>query len=212
MQVFLFDIDGVLIRVDKYYSSVLENEGFTGAIASLNAFHNGPENTACLVGAKSPLLAIKPFLESIGWSKSTEEYFKGQFEYESKYLDHELLTIIEKLRTSGKKCYLATDQDAFRSGFLLHQLGFNTLFDGWFISSQIGARKIDRKYWTKVFEKLEAELKLKCKTEILFIDDNRQNIQVASEVGLGCFYVSSNDDIELLKKHLIMESDFEDRR
>lgn len=138
MEKFLFDVDGVLIRLNQYYSSVFEREGFSGIASNLNAFYNGAAGNACLVGKADPIIAIKPFLEKAGWTRTSEDYFMEQFEYEKKHLDHEFLFIIEKLRESGKECYLATDQDSFRSRFLLEELGFKSLFDGWFISNQIG--------------------------------------------------------------------------
>ncbi|MBZ0202794.1 MAG: hypothetical protein K8I03_07245 [Ignavibacteria bacterium] len=121
-KVILFDIDGVLIRLPKYFSSVLEGNGYKDAANILDEYYTGGNNNSCLIGKSDPLISIKPYLDRIGWEFTPNEYFKQQYEYESGYADHFLLQKITAMRSNGLVCMTATDQDALRSKFLLDNL------------------------------------------------------------------------------------------
>lgn len=199
----LFDIDGVLIRYEKYYSLVLEEMGYKDAPHYLDLYFQNDH--LCTTGHLNPLEEIQQYLDALGWEKSAKEFFDEQFLYEEKYLDINLMREIENIRKEGTKCYLATDQNSYRKGYLLNALGFSKAFDGWYISSDIGYRKINREYWDFVINSLKLLHYNLQEKEILFIDDRNANINMAKEFGIACFHIDSEKAVQKLFSILEIE-------
>ena len=196
--VFLFDIDGVIIRLPSRYSLILENRGYLNATKALDKFYTS--DVMCTTGKVDPLIYINTFLPEFGWLKGSEAFFDEKFEYESRYLDKILLEKIQDLRKTGKRCYLATDQNNYRKDYLLNKLDLKSKFDGWFVSAEIGYRKIENEYWEFVIARLkELYPGIKC-NEIVFVDDREENIIKAKEYSLKTIHVKGESEvIELMK-------------
>lgn len=109
MKIFLFDIDGVLIRVPHYFSQELENLWYIGAAEIMDSFYVEWPHKDCLVGKGDEEVCIVPFLEKFWWEKSASDYLQEQFAFESKYVDHDFFAFIQQLREQGNVCCLATD-------------------------------------------------------------------------------------------------------
>ncbi|MEO8513143.1 MAG: HAD family hydrolase [Ignavibacteria bacterium] len=195
LKVILFDIDGVIIRPPQYYSSFLEEHGYRDAAKILNEYYADGPNIKCLEGLADPLNSIKPFLDRIGWKQTPREYFKQQFEYESGYVDHEIIQKITLLRSKGAVCLTATDQDSLRSKYLLDNLGFRNLFDDNFISCDIGFRKKDSEFWDYVLGMIKLRYPNVSAHEILFCDDILENIEIAAKSGIRTFHVKYSKDV-----------------
>lgn len=194
-KIILFDIDGVLIRLPKYFSSVLEDIGYKDAVNILNVYYKGPGNTLCLTAKADPIISIKPFLDRLRWVHTPDEYFKQQFEYESGYVDQVLLQKIAGSRSKGIVCLTATDQDTLRSKYLLDNLNFRNIFDDNFISNEIGYLKKDEKYWEHVLGRIKIKYPDVEVHEILFCDDIISNIETASKTGINVMHVMNPDGI-----------------
>jgi len=203
-----FDIDGVLIRIPRRYSRVLKDLGYVNAPESLDKFYLN--DLPCTTGHKDPLTEVKKYLAEFGWNKSAKEYFDEQFEYESRHLDIDLLNKVSLLRNNGIRCFLATDQNHFRKRFLLHDLGFERIFDGWFVSSEIGHVKISPDYWQKAIAKFKSEYVGIENSEILFVDDRNENTKVAASFGINVFHAPTEESIIELKA--LIKSEIEKRR
>jgi FMN phosphatase YigB (HAD superfamily) len=184
IKVILFDIDGVLIRLPNYFSEELEKQGYKKAEESLTSFFQGSDNWKCLEGKAISEKIIAPYLEKFGWKETAGDYFKKQFQFEKKYLDQNIILQIEQLCDQGIKCYLSTDQIENRAEFLLNEMNFCDIFDGYFISCYIGFRKRYDDFWIYVINKLKKELKGIKADEIVFFDDIQNNVDVASKFGI----------------------------
>jgi putative hydrolase of the HAD superfamily len=197
---FLFDVDGVLIRLPEYFSRILERKGFVNAVDIIDSFYRDEDAQKCLIGQMDELIAIKPYLEKINWQDTPEAYFSEQYEYEKQFLDHEILNLITAMRKKGIKAYLATDQNKGRGKYLLDDIGFRKSFDGWFISSFISYRKVHEGFWINLLGYFE--INGLGKSELLFIDDRKENIDMAKKYGIDVFYVNTEQRVEKLKKML----------
>lgn len=105
-------------------------------------------------------------------------------------------------RALGVECFLATDQNHYRKNFLLNGLGFKDIFDGWFLSADIGYRKINKEYWDCAILKLKNECPDLEYCEMLFIDDRIENILIAEKIGLKTFHAPDASAISLLYESL----------
>ncbi|MBN2442715.1 MAG: hypothetical protein JXJ04_15270 [Spirochaetales bacterium] len=185
-KIFIFDIDGVLIRVPHYYSLQLEKEGYPHAVRYLSAYYGSPENDQCLMGKADIKDVIIPFLNKFHWDNTADEYIHQQFQFEIKYVDKQLISFIQKLRKEHYLCFIGTDQERIRAGLLSESMNFSKNFDGSFISYNMGFRKCHDRYW----EHVQCELKRIADMnnyEILFFDDIQTNIDVAIKNGIKGF-------------------------
>lgn len=187
IKVVLFDIDGVLIRLPHYFSRELEKQGYKNAIVNLDNFYNGIFKQQCLVGKVDVNKIIIPYLDRFGWKSTAKKYFNQQFNFEKKYLDYKLISLVKKLQNKGARCYLCTDQDENRAKFLLNKMDFKNIFDGYFISCRIGYRKCDNSFWIHVINKLKKEFSKVKAENIMFFDDNKNNVNVALKFGIHAF-------------------------
>ncbi|HET8600496.1 MAG TPA: HAD family hydrolase, partial [Segeticoccus sp.] len=80
--------------------------------------------------------------------------------------DAATVATITALRASGTRCYLATNQHAFRTAYMREHLGYDQLFDGQFYSCELGVAKPDPAYFTRIVEELGAPA-----DRVLFVDD-----------------------------------------
>lgn len=204
VKVCLFDIDGVLIRLPHYFSKELEDRGYKNVVESLNYFFN-VENHQCLEGKADAEEIIMPFLKKFGWKETAKNHLKQQFEFERKYLDNEFISLVKQLRQKGVKCYLSTDQEKHRARFLLNEMNFQRIFDGYFISCYIGYRKCQNDFWEHVMNALKKELPDIKPAEIVFFDDIQKNIDIALEYGIQAILFKNMTQFEkdLIKLNLI---------
>ncbi|MBA3046862.1 HAD hydrolase-like protein [Patescibacteria group bacterium] len=186
-KIILFDIDGVLIRLPHYFSKELEDNGYNNVAESLNPFFNGDDGYQCLEGKADAEKNIMPFLKKFGWKGTAKSHLKQQFQFESSYLDKNFISLIKGLRKKGVKCYLSTDQEKNRAKFLLHEMNFKNIFDGYFISCYIGYRKCHDDFWKHALKILNKEFPDIKPDEIVFFDDIQSNIDTALKFGIKSF-------------------------
>jgi HAD superfamily hydrolase (TIGR01509 family) len=191
----LFDIDGVIIRHETFFSHTLSPKRYVDSGPVMDSFYCGDLNKDCDRGLLDPLLAVKPFLEKISWKGSSESYFNRQYRYESRYIDFRLLKTIRALRSHGILCCIASNQNRFRREYLKKKLKAAKYFDHAFFSSELGVNKPDSLYWEKAHAHLEKNRPSLAPGEIAFLDDSPQNIESAGRYGFRSFLISSKQDI-----------------
>lgn len=94
------------------------------------------------------------------------------------HIDKRIVEAVEKIKKSGIKCYLATNQERYRTQYLRNEMGFSKIFDEVFSSAEVGYKKPQPEF----FEYILKEIGLN-KDEIQFWDDTEKNIQGAKEFG-----------------------------
>ena len=94
-------------------------------------------------------------------------------------VDADALGLVDTVRAAGTPCYLASNQQDLRVEIMRHGLGYGEHVDGEFYSSELGVMKPSPRYFTVVLEALGLR-----PHEVLFIDDNADNVAAASSVGL----------------------------
>jgi len=102
--------------------------------------------------------------------------------------------LIEKLRKNGYKTYLLSDQTNDWWPILDQRYGISNYFDKVFISSEVGFNKPEKEFYEFVLK----DTKIK-PDEILFIDDLKENLGPAEELGMNTlFYLNT----PMLKREL----------
>lgn len=89
------------------------------------------------------------------------------------------LTLVDELRARGVRCYLTTNQQAYRGSFIQRTLGYEQHFDRQFYSFELGVAKPSAEFFAMVLAQTEAD-----PSRTLFIDDLPANVEAARALGL----------------------------
>jgi len=184
----ILDADGVLIhgktfseRLSRDYDvdRAKEKEFFTGKFQE------------CLVGKADLKDSIAPYLASFGWKGTVDELLDYWFS-EEYILNKELMEYVGTLRKSGVRVVLATNQEKYRTQYMLDHMGFDGLFDKIYSSAHLGLKKPAIEFFAHVVEDMQVN-----KDQVLFWDDDQRNIDGALEYGIHAEFYS---DYELFLK------------
>lgn len=93
--------------------------------------------------------------------------------------DDDVLRMIDALRSSGTIVGLATNQQKFRADYMMKTLGYEDRFDYVFCSCYLGLAKPSEEYFLAALSTLDLNAR-----EVLFIDDDEQNVEVARSIGM----------------------------
>lgn len=183
-----FDIDGVLINVK--FPSVLPTA--LGVSASeTNQFFAGPFSD-CLLGRADLRELLPPYLTQWGWNRSLDDFLAFWFEVESQ-VHQPTLALAERLRTGGRRCFLASTQEQNRALYLETLLELGPRFDGAFFSCRLGCQKPDPEFYSKVATAIGHQ-----PSELLLIDDNEANVIGAKALGWNAALYKIGDDLNNL--------------
>ncbi|HVU65673.1 MAG TPA: HAD family hydrolase [Ktedonobacteraceae bacterium] len=171
----LFDVDGVLLIGDPWNKDLASAYNISEEM--LRPFFRDAF-PACLTGQADLKEALTTYLERWHWPLTVEDFLAYWFRHHT--INSELLAAIQQLRQQGIRCYLATQQERYRTDFIWHDLGFSHLFDGMFSSVSIGYMKSHPGF----FETVVRELKGCAPAEILFWDDQELNVTTARNTGI----------------------------
>ncbi len=171
----ILDADGVLIH-GKTFSERLardynvdhdkEKEFFTGKFQQ------------CLVGEADLKESITPYLVSFGWQGTVDELLDYWFS-EEYILNKDLIEYVGTLRKSSIRVVLATNQEKYRTQYMLDHMGFDGAFDKIYSSAHIGLKKPAIEFFAHLVEEMQVD-----KDQVLFWDDDPRNISGALEYGI----------------------------
>jgi putative hydrolase of the HAD superfamily len=173
----LFDVDGVLVVSEPFSVTLAREHGITTEMTA-PFFRHGPFEQ-CLIGKADLKAEIASYLPAWGWRGSVEEFITLWFT-SSQELDTALLAAIQRLRQDGIRCCLATNQERYRTDYLLTQMGLAGQFDGCFSSAHLGYMKDDPAFFRAVLRAFPGAQA----SDILFWDDFPPNVETARAVGL----------------------------
>ena len=175
IKVVIFDADGVLINAVQFSKTLSQDYGVS--TETTLPFFNGKFRD-CLVGKADLKEELDPHLKTWGWKGSTQEFLNYWFESEHN-IDQDVVNEVLNLKTKGIKCYLATNQEKYRTQYIVEKMGFGEIFDGIYSSAHIGHSKPDHKYFEHVVQNSNVN-----KSETLFFDDTKENVDSANNFGI----------------------------
>lgn len=185
MNVFVFDLDGVVCR-GPMFSAALEAEHGIPA-RSLTPFFQGPFGE-CLVGRRDLAEELGPFLTDWGWPGSVEAFLAFWFERE-RGVDAAVIDAVCALRRAGHRCVLGTNQEQHRTAFIRREMRLSEIFDAVHASCELGAKKPSPAFFTEL-ERTEAQPT----ATFWLIDDMEENVLGARAAGWrGVHYKTATD-------------------
>lgn len=190
IKVIIFDADGVLIHGDRF-SNILDKE-YGISVEKTLPFFTGPFQD-CLVGKADLKESIEPYLKGWDWDKGVDAFLDLWFTTEHT-INEDLIKYIQELRTQGILCFVATNNEKYRFSHMLENMGFKDIFDKTYASSHLGEKKPDKIFFQKIFDDLDGVKK----DEILFLDDDIENVKSGHDFGIISKIYTSVEDIKTL--------------
>ena len=181
-RILLFDMDGVL-AIGEPYALQLAREGVV-TLEQATAFFEGPF-LDCLVGRADLKRELAPYLVAWGWPGSVGDFMAAWFGYEN-VVNEPLVARIRQLRGRGVPCFVATNQERYRTDYLRAEMGFARECDAVFSSADIGCSKRDPAFFERVLllsREVTGHTEL-APADALFWDDSAANVAVARSAGL----------------------------
>lgn len=186
LKILLFDVDGVLVNGGSFSAHLERDYGITQEM--LAPFFKD-KFYPCLIGRANLRDLLGEYLSKWGWRQSVDAFLNYWFLCEH-HIDEALVDTIQGLRRQGIRCYLATNQEKYRTEYILTKMNFAEKFDGMFVSCQLGCTKNEQAFFTKILESLP-DVPAR---EMLFWDDTRQHVELARKAGLNAeVYIDFND-------------------
>lgn len=174
----LVDGDGIVLKKrDKYFSERLRGDGYNVSENKIKPFFKDiyPD---IKIGKKDLKEEVSKYLDDWNWDKSVNELLEYWFSYENQ-LDQEVINILKQLRGKGIKIYLVSDHSKYRANDLWKNLGLKKYFDGHFFSCNLGVTKEQPDFYKKVLQDLQLQ-----PYDVVFLDDEEENVAVAKKAGL----------------------------
>jgi len=195
IKVILCDADGMLIKGEMFSVYLAKKYGIT--TDKTLPFFTG-EFQDCLIGKTDLKKVVKKYLESWGWKKSVDDLLKEWFRFEDN-IDEKLANHLNLLRKKGIRVYLTTNQEKYRTQYMLDEMGFGKILDGVFSSAYLGYKKPNKEFFEKVMSKLQNVKK----SEVLFWDDQQENVNGARRFGFKAeLYTNLEDFEDKIKKYI----------
>jgi HAD superfamily hydrolase (TIGR01509 family) len=102
------------------------------------------------------------------------------------------LITFKQLRGDGVLCLVATNNEKYRFQYILDKMGFAKSFDKTYSSAHLGSKKPEQEFFFKIYQELSGVQK----NEIIFIDDDPENVQSAKDFGINAEMYESVDQVK----------------
>lgn len=187
MKIVLFDADGVLTLPEEFFSVVYSRSHGLDSEPFEKFFRN--DWKPFVIGKADLKESITANPELWQWNGNVDDLLKFWFETEDVRND-ELIELIGEIKARGIACYLATEQEKYRGDYM-REVMFKGIFDGYFITAELGVSKTEPGFFRAIVENLKRKNPEIEASSILFFDDSQSKVDTARSVGIdGRLYTS----------------------
>lgn len=190
----LFDVDGVLAMPEEVFS-VIYTKSHKVDSKPIEEFFN-KEWPDFVLGKLDLKQHIQDNPKLWQWKGTADTLLDYWFRTED-VRNEALLDIMQHIRAKGIKCYMATEQESYRTKYMQNVM-FKDKFDGIFSTCDIGIRKTDLKFYQTILDKLIIDLPNIKPNEVMFFDDSNTKVQTASAVGMDAKLYTNVSQVEYL--------------
>ena len=177
----IFDSDGMLSHGPQFSAQYATEHGIS--IDEMTPFFTGPFKK-CLIGqADLKEELAKGWLEKWQWQGSVDELLQYWFSV-GDHLDEEVFATVAEIRARNIPCVLATNQEKYRTDYLSKKFGYDLAFDKVFSSAYVGHKKPSAEFFDDIFAYLNERIPNISKSEVMFWDDDVENVEGARAYGL----------------------------
>jgi putative hydrolase of the HAD superfamily len=195
MKAIVFDVDGVLLRDKDEFGNYLWLKNIQtdlGLSADQVRLIYSDDWSLVLKGIISAQEYFKAMFKKLNIGLPVEEFIEYWLKHDL-IINTEMVPVLESIK--GPKLYIGTNQDCCRTMVL--QKMFKHYFDRIFSSYQIGVTKSDPEF----FRYIESILSIDS-ADIAFIDDSKNHIEVATNLGWTCHHYKNIEGLKNFIKNL----------
>lgn len=185
----IFDADGMIVHGERFSNRLAKEFGISTEVTG-KFFKTKFQD--CLIGKADLKDELKNYITEWKWKGSLDDMLGFWFLKEVNIIDERFIELITDLRNKGIKCYLATNNEKYRTDNLVDDRGLGAWFDGVFSSAYIGSKKPESEFFTKILSKID----IPNKAEVLFTDDDPENIEGAESFGLPVLHYTDFEDFK----------------
>lgn len=186
-KVILFDLDGVLTLSEEIFSVIYtKSRGYDPA--PFTTFFTTEWNDF-VTGKRDLKEHIRDHPELWKWDKSPDELLQYWFKSED-VRNEALIELVRSIRNSGTKCYIATEQEKYRTEYIKNVM-FKDDFDGFFSTAEIGHKKNDPKFFESIIKSLGVRPQ-----DLLFFDDSQSKVDAAKAVGIDAHLYTGVEQVK----------------
>lgn len=171
----IFDADGVVINAERF-SIQLERDYGISTKVTLPFFQTTFQN--CLTGKSDLKNELSGIVNTWSWKGTVEEFLNYWFKTCHK-IDEEMIDYVQKIKESGIKCLVATNNERYRTEYMIDQMGFGQIFDRVYGSGHMGYKKPDFQFFQHILQDQNLN-----PSEVLFWDDDEENVKAAQNLGM----------------------------
>ena len=176
MKVLLLDADGVLFKSEVLFSTLFSQEHEV-PVEEVSEFFKGPF-AQCQTGEKDMKDELPAYLEKWKWNGDFNSFLEYWFESEFNF-DEKLNETVQRLREKGILCCLASNNEKYRATHLEKRLREMDVLDRYYFSWSLNAKKNKPEFFEKIIQELGVLAE-----DIVFVDDEQQNIDAAKSLGI----------------------------
>lgn len=176
MKVLLLDADGVLFKSEVLFSTLFSQEHGV-PLEDVSEFFRGPFGQ-CQTGEKDMKEELLPYLEKWKWNGDLDSFLTYWFESEFNF-DEKVNKSVQLFREKGVLCCLASNNEKYRATHLENKLREIDALDRYYFSWFLRSKKNKTEFFEQIIEELEV-----APGDIIFIDDEQQNIDIAKSCGI----------------------------
>lgn len=189
----ILDGDGVaILRVNRFSDRLAADFGIGPEVTQSFFIDKYP---ACRVGKADLKTELAPYYKGWGWKGTLEELLAYWFTKEGVH-NMPMLETVAKLRTSGIRVFLSTDNEKYRTDYLTNEFGMGVLFDGVLSSTYIGYSKAEREFWRHIAKEGIAQ-----PDESLVWDDEQENIGPPKAEGFAAELFTNMREFDVTMGH-----------
>lgn len=197
LKALFWDADGVLIKSKHLFTEQLERD-FGLEIKKMLPFFLGPLRE-CAIGKADLKEELAKVIEDWGWKGTVDELVHYWFTKGTE-IDEDVLSFVKELHDKGLPSFMVTDNEKYRGECLRERLE-GVALDKVFFSGELGHRKNEDVFWEMVYGTVKERIHPLEKNEILYIDDDPKDIDVARSFGLTTYLYDG--DLDVLKKSVV---------
>ena len=198
MKNFVFDADGVICIGEKFGVALEKEYGLPATRLSAFFADSFPD---CVAGRSDLKQQLSNVLPSIGWPSTVDVFLQFWFDREN-VLCPDALACVQTLRQQGHRCFLGTNQEAYRAAYLRNTMGLERAFDAIFPSCEVGLAKPAPLYFEEVRRRLDCP-----RDSLMLIDDSIRNVAAAKSCGWRSLHYRGPADLRkvlaVAREHVI---------
>lgn len=177
----IYDNDGMITHGGRFSEQYAKEFGVSPSVMA-PFFEDSFKK--CLVGKADLREELKKVLEAWQWKGTVDELLQYWFSIGDSVYD-DVYTSILKFKAQGLIVCLATNQEKYRTEYLINKLSYVKIFNEIFSSADLGVYKHSAEGLEKIFQILKERYAILDKEEIMYWDDREDHVECLNKLGFN---------------------------